>query len=178
MPLIPGTRLGSYEILAAIGAGGMGEVYRARDTHLNRDVALKVLLDSIVGHPDPSTLRGPQGRREPRRTATRSGSSRARSRDERVARFTREAHVLASLNHPHIAHLYGFEAGAPTARLVMELVEGPTLADLIAAAPGGLPLDRALPTARQIAEALEAAHEHGMLRESRECPREYRANSP
>ena len=88
MALDSGTCLGSYQILATLGAGGMGEVYRARDTKLNRDVALKVLLDSVVGDP------------------------------ERVARFTREAHVLASLNHPHIAHLYGFEAGPPTAFLV------------------------------------------------------------
>ena len=89
MPLTPGTRIGAYEVTALLGAGGMGEVYRARDTHLNRDVALKVLLDSVVGDP------------------------------ERAARFTREAHVLASLNHPHIAHLYGFEAGPPTSFLVM-----------------------------------------------------------
>ena len=154
MPLIPGTRLGPYQILAPLGVGGMGEVYRARDPKLNRDVALKVLLDSVVGDP------------------------------ERVARFAREAQVLASLNHPHIAHLYGFEVAgggkgvgslsspgadprdqerAPTPFLVMELVEGPTLADVIAVAPGGLPLDQALSIARQIADALEAAHEQGII---------------
>jgi serine/threonine protein kinase len=129
----PGRRLGPYEILLPIGAGGMGEVYRARDATLNRDIALKVLLDAVVSDP------------------------------QRLARFKREAHVLASLNHPHIAHLYGFEEGPPTSFLVMELVEGPTLADLIAAAPVGLPLDQALPIARQMAEALEAAHEQGVV---------------
>ena len=133
MALTIGTRLGPYELFAKLGEGGMGEVYRARDTKLNRDVALKVLLDSVVGDP------------------------------ERVARFTREAHVLASLNHPHIAHLYGFEAGPPTAFLVMELVEGPTLADVIKTTPSGVPLDQALPIARQIADALEAAHEQGII---------------
>ena len=133
MTLQAGTRLGPHEILATLGAGGMGEVYRARDTKLNRDVALKVLLDSVVGDA------------------------------ERVARFTREAHVLASLNHPHIAHLYGFEAGPPTAFLVMELVEGPTLAELIKTSPCGMPLDQVLAIAKQIAEALEAAHEQGII---------------
>jgi len=133
MSLTPGARLGPYEIVALIGAGGMGEVYRARDTNLNRDVAVKVLLDAVAGDP------------------------------ERVARFTREAHVLASLNHPNIAHLYGFEAGSKTSFLVMELVEGPTLADLVAASPSGLPLEQTLPIARQIAEALEAAHEQGVV---------------
>ena len=128
-----GKTIGPFQIVAKLGAGGMGAVYRAHDTHLNRDVALKVLLDAVGGDP------------------------------ERVARFTREAHVLASLNHPHIAHLYGFEAGPPTSFLVMELVEGPTLADVIAAAPGGLPLDQALSIARQIADALEAAHEQGII---------------
>ena len=102
MALTPGSRLGVYEVTTAIGAGGMGEVYRARDTKLNRDVAIKVLSATLVGDPD------------------------------RVARFEREAQVLASLNHPNIAHLYGFEEG-PTAFLVMELVEGPTLADVITA---------------------------------------------
>jgi len=128
-----GKTIGPFQVVAKLGEGGMGEVYRARDTHLNRDVALKVLLDAVVGDP------------------------------ERVARFTREAHALASLNHPHIAHLYGFEAGPPTALLVMELVEGPTLADVIKATPGGLPLDQVLPIARQIADALEAAHEQGII---------------
>src|SRR5690349_16526596 len=127
MPLPTGTRLGVYEILAPIGAGGMGEVYRARDTKLGRDVALKVLPESFA-------------------------------RDlERMARFEREAQVLASLNHPNIATVYGFEAGA----IGMELVEGPTLAERI----GGraMPLDEVLPIAKQIAEGLEYAHEKGVV---------------
>ena len=138
MPLKPGTRLGPYEISSALGAGGMGEVYRARDTKLNRDVAIKVLPDLFADDP------------------------------ERLARFEREAQLLASLNHPHIAQIYGFEdsasAGAGQAAvraLVMELVDGPTLADRIAR--GAIPLDEALPIARQIAEALEAAHERGIV---------------
>src|SRR6478752_4040313 len=131
MPLIAGTRLGPYEILGALGAGGMGEVYRARDTKLNRDVALKVIPDTFALDPD------------------------------RLARFTREAHVLASLNHPHIAAIYGFEDSGETHALVLELVEGETLADRIAREP--IPLDEALPIARQIAEALEAAHEQGII---------------
>jgi eukaryotic-like serine/threonine-protein kinase len=138
MPLKPGTRLGPYEISSALGAGGMGEVYRARDTKLNRDVALKVLPDLFADDP------------------------------ERLVRFDREAQLLASLNHPHIAQIYGFEysasAGAGQAAvraLVMELVDGPTLADRIAG--GAIPLDEALPIARQIATALEAAHERGIV---------------
>ncbi len=122
MPLSAGDRLGPYEILAQIGAGGMGEVYRARDTKLKRDVALKVLPDSFAADPD------------------------------RMARFQREAEVLASLNHPHIAQIYGVEEHA----LVMELVEGETLA-------GPLPLESALNYARQIAGALEAAHDKGII---------------
>src|SRR6267378_3080215 len=127
MPLAAGTRFGPYEIFAPIGAGGMGEVYRARDTKLGRDIALKVLPESLARDP------------------------------ERMARFEREAHVLASLNHPNIATVYGFEAGA----IGMELVEGPTLAQRI----GGraMPLDEALPIARQIAEGLEYAHEKGVV---------------
>src|SRR5258705_7745708 len=109
----------------------MGEVYRARDTKLNRDVALKVIPDTFALDPD------------------------------RVARFTREAQVLASLNHPHIAAIYGFEDSGKTHALVLELVEGETLADRIARGP--IPLDEALPIARQIAEALEAAHERGIV---------------
>src|SRR5215471_7949396 len=131
MPLSSGSRLGAYEIVAAIGAGGMGEVYRARDTKLNRDVALKVL-------PEAFTLDG-----------------------DRIARFRREAQVLASLNHPNIAAIYGFEDSGSTHALVLELVEGPTLADRIA--KGAIPLEEALPIAKQIAEALEAAHEHGII---------------
>ncbi len=131
MPLAPGTRLGSYEIAAAIGAGGMGEVYRARDTKLGRDVAIKVVLESLVGDAD------------------------------RAERFQREARALAALNHPNIATLYGLEEVDGQHFLVMELIEGPTLADRIAA--GAIPLDEALPIARQIAEALEAAHEAGII---------------
>ena len=131
MALALGARLGPYEIRSAIGAGGMGEVYRARDTKLGRDVALKVLPDSLVHDP------------------------------ERLARFEREAHLLAALNHPHIAHIHGFEDSTGLPALVMELVEGPTLADRIAQGP--ISLDEALPIARQITEALEAAHEQGII---------------
>src|SRR5258708_2732708 len=127
MPLSIGTRLGSYEILAPIGAGGMGEVYRARDTKLERDVAIKVLPTALAHHP------------------------------ERLARFEREAKVLAALNHPNIAVIYGLEDRA----IVMELVEGPTLADRIAA--GAIPLEESLKIAAQIADALEAAHEKGVV---------------
>jgi serine/threonine protein kinase len=122
MVLAVGTRLGPYEILAPIGAGGMGEVYRARDTKLDRDVAIKVLPPSFAQDP------------------------------ERLARFEREAKVLASLNHPNIAQIYGIEDRA----LIMELVDGATL-------QGPLPLDTALDYARQIADALEAAHEKGII---------------
>jgi len=131
MPLGPGTRLGPYEIQSAIGAGGMGEVYRARDTRLKRDVALKILPESFATDPD------------------------------RLARFQREAEVLASLNHPSIAGIYGLEESDGTRALVMELVEGETLADRIARGP--IRLDEALPIAKQIAEALEAAHEQGII---------------
>src|SRR4030095_13992211 len=131
MPLGPGTRLGPYEVVAAIGAGGMGEVYRARDTRLKRDVALKILPDSFAADP------------------------------ERIARFQREAEVLALLDHPHIAAIYGIEESNGTRALVLQLVEGETLADRIARGP--IPLDEALPIGKQIAEALEAAHEHGII---------------
>jgi serine/threonine protein kinase len=131
LSLGPGTRLGPYEVIAPIGAGGMGEVYRARDTKLNRDVALKVLPEAFAADAD------------------------------RLARFKREAQVLASLNHPHIAAIYGFENSGSTHALVLELVEGPTLADRIA--KGAIPLDESLPIAKQIAEALEAAHEQGII---------------
>jgi hypothetical protein len=127
MSLQAGTRLGTYEVVEPLGAGGMGEVYRANDTKLGRQVAIKVL---------PSALAGDA---------------------QYMARFTREAQVLASLNHPNIAAIYGVEGGA----LVMELVEGVTLAERIAAGP--LPIDEALPIARQIAEGLEAAHERGIM---------------
>jgi eukaryotic-like serine/threonine-protein kinase len=131
MPLGNGARIGPYEIVSAIGAGGMGEVYRARDTKLGRDVALKVIPDSFALDPD------------------------------RLARFKREAQVLASLNHPHIAAIYGFEDSGETHALVLELVEGETLADRIAHGP--ISIDEAFPIARQICEALEAAHEHGII---------------
>ncbi len=131
MPLTPGARLGAYEVTAEIGRGGMGEVYQARDTKLDRDVALKVLPDAFTSDPD------------------------------RLARFEREAKVLASLNHPNIGHIYGLEEAEGTKALVLELVEGPTLADRIAEGP--IPLDEALPIAKQIAEALEAAHEQGII---------------
>jgi serine/threonine protein kinase len=129
--LVSGTRLGPYEILSPLGVGGMGEVYRARDTTLNRDVAIKVLLPAVAHDA------------------------------ERLARFRREAQVLASLNDPHIAHIHGLDESTGAPALVMELVEGPTLADRIARGP--IPFDEALPIARQIAEALEAAHERGII---------------
>ena len=131
MPLTPGTTLGPYQVTAKIGEGGMGEVYRARDTKLDRDVALKVLPQGFSQDPD------------------------------RLARFEREAKVLASLNHPNIAAIYGLEEADDIRALVLELVEGPTLADRIKRGP--IPLDEALPIAKQIAEALEAAHEAGVI---------------
>src|SRR5262245_32419533 len=131
MALEPGARLGPHEILGLLGSGGMGEVYRARDTKLNRDVAIKVLPPQFALDVD------------------------------RLARFKREAQVLASLNHPHIGAIYGFEESESAQALILELVEGPTLADRIARGP--LPLDDALAIARQIAEALEAAHEQGII---------------
>ncbi len=131
MPLLPGTRLGPYEIGAPLGAGGMGEVYRATDTTLKRDVAIKVLPDAMAHD------------------------------TERLARFEREAQILASLNHPHIAHIHGLEQADGVKALVLELVEGPTLADRIA--QGAIPIDEALAIAKQIAEAVEAAHEQGII---------------
>jgi eukaryotic-like serine/threonine-protein kinase len=131
MRLEPGTRLGPYEVLAALGAGGMGEVWRARDTRLGRGVALKFLPDGFVDDP------------------------------ERHARFEREAKVLASLNHPHIATLYGLEHLDGQHALAMELVEGEGLDERIARGP--IPMDEALPIALQIAEGLEAAHERGIV---------------
>ena len=127
MALLPGTRLGLYEVIAKLGEGGMGEVYRARDTKLDRDVALKILPESFARDPD------------------------------RLMRFGREAKTLASLNHPNIAAIYGIEERT----LVMELVEGEDLSARIARGP--IPLDEALPIAKQIAEALEAAHEQGII---------------
>ncbi len=131
MSLSDGTRLGSYEILSALGAGGMGEVYRARDTRLDRDVAIKLLPEVFAADA------------------------------ERLARFQREAKVLASLNHPHIGAIYGLEDAGGVTALVMELVEGEDLARRLSR--GAIPLDEALPIARQIAEALEAAHEQGIV---------------
>jgi serine/threonine protein kinase len=131
MALAAGTRLGPYEIQAALGAGGMGEVYRARDTKLGRDVALKLLPDLFAADSD------------------------------RLARFQREAQVLASLNDPHIAQIYGIEDSTSARALVMELVDGRTLADRIA--QSRIPLDEAWTMARQVAEALEAAHEKGVI---------------
>ena len=133
MPLPDGTRLGPYQILAAIGAGGMGEVYRARDTRLNRDVAIKVLPPVFAADPG------------------------------RLARFEREAQTLAALNHPHIAHIHGVIGPAESAphALVMEFVDGEDLAARLKR--GALPLDEALSVTRQIADALEAAHERGVI---------------
>ncbi|SPE30976.1 Serine/threonine protein kinase [Candidatus Sulfopaludibacter sp. SbA6] len=131
MPIAPGTRLGPYEITAPLGAGGMGEVYRARDSRLNRDVAIKTLPAAFVDDPG------------------------------RMARFQREAQLLAALSHPNIAAIYGLEESGGVRALVMELVEGPTLAERIAAS--AIPLDEALAIARQIADALDAAHEKGII---------------
>ena len=131
MSLPAGTRFGPYEIVAPLGAGGMGEVYRAKDTKLNRDVAIKVLPDVFAQDAD------------------------------RLARFTREAQTLASLNHPNIAQIFGIEESASTRALVMELVEGEDLSTHIAR--GAIPLAEALPLARQIADALEAAHDLGIV---------------
>ena len=126
-----GGSLGHYQIVAKLGEGGMGQVWQATDTQLNRQVALKILPDVFADDPD------------------------------RLARFQREAQVLASLNHPNIAAIYGIETSADTQALVLELVEGPTLADRIALGP--IPVDEALPIARQMADALEAAHEQGII---------------
>jgi Tol biopolymer transport system component/tRNA A-37 threonylcarbamoyl transferase component Bud32 len=131
MSLAPGTRVGPYAIAAPLGAGGMGEVYAARDRSLNRNVAIKILPAAFATDPD------------------------------RLARFTREAHTLAQLNHPHIAHVYGFEDSGGVKALVMELVEGPTLADLLTG--GAIGIADAIDIARQIADALEAAHDLGIV---------------
>jgi len=131
MSLTSGARLGPYEVTALLGEGGMGQVYRATDTNLKRQVAIKVLPAAVAAD------------------------------DDRLARFQREAEVLAALNHPHIAQIYGLEKSADATALVMELIEGDDLAERIARGP--IPLDEALPIARQIAEALEAAHEQGIV---------------
>ena len=131
MSLSPGTRLGHYDVTALLGEGGMGQVWQATDTQLNRQVALKILPDAFADDPD------------------------------RLVRFRREAQILASLNHPNIATIHGIEEAEGTRALVLELVEGPTLADRIA--QGAIPVKDALPIAKQIAEALEAAHEAGVI---------------
>jgi serine/threonine-protein kinase len=131
MALEPGTNLGPYSVTAKIGEGGMGEVYRARDTKLDRDVALKVLPQAFTDDPD------------------------------RLARFEREAKVLASLNHPNVGGIHGLEESDGVRALVLEYIDGPTLADRIAQGP--IPIDEALPIAKQIAEALEAAHEASVI---------------
>jgi serine/threonine protein kinase len=126
LALIPGTRLGVYDITAPIGEGGMGQVYRARDTKLDRDVSIKILPEAFAQDA------------------------------ELVARFTREAKTIASLNHPHIAAIYGLEESAGITALVMELVEGEDLSQRIAR--GAIPLDEALPVAKQIADPLAQAN--------------------
>src|SRR6476620_985506 len=131
MSSLAGTRLGAYEVTSLLGQGGMGTVYRGRDTRLDRDVAIKVLLDSVAHDPD------------------------------RLARFEREARLLASLNHPNIAQIYGLEVTDTVSALVLEFVDGATLADRIGHGP--LPIDEALPIARQIADALESAQEQGIV---------------
>src|SRR5688572_2386813 len=135
MPLASGTRVGAFEIVELIGAGGMGEVYRARDARLQRDVALKILPEHLTGDP------------------------------ERLARFQREAQVLAALAHANIAHIYAIEeapaAAGGSRALVLELVHGPTLADRISQGP--VPADEAIGIAKQIADALDAAHELGIV---------------
>jgi eukaryotic-like serine/threonine-protein kinase len=129
--LAVGQRLGPYEIQSLLGAGGMGEVYRARDTRLGRDVAIKVLPPSLRHDPD------------------------------RMARLEREARLLAALNHSNIGAIYGVTDVNGVPALILELIDGPTLADVIA--PGGMPVTQALALARQIADALDAAHEQGIV---------------
>jgi serine/threonine protein kinase len=131
MPLSVGDKLGHYEVLSLLGKGGMGEVYRAKDTKLDRQVAIKVLPAALARDP------------------------------ERLARFEREAKVLASLDHPNIGHIYGLVDSEDSRALVLALIEGPTLADQIAL--GALPLDDALSIAKQIIEALEYAHDRGVV---------------
>ena len=135
MAIAPGTRLGTYDIQALIGVGGMGEVYRALDTKLNREVALKVLPESFARDP------------------------------QRVARFRREAQILASLNHPNIAAIYSFEESDGRHYLTMELVPGETLRDRIANGP--VPVDESLTICKQIADALDHAHEKTVHRDLR-----------
>ena len=129
--IVTGRRIGAYQIQSLLGAGGMGEVYRARDTTLGRDVAIKILPRVFTADP------------------------------ERLARFEREARMLAALNHPHIGAIYGVEEAEGLRALVLELVEGETLADLLRRDP--VPVTEALTMARQIADALDAAHEKGII---------------
>ena len=129
--LAPGTRIGPYQVIELIGAGGMGEVYRATDTDLKRPVAIKVLPDGLS------------------------------TDSNRLARFRREAEVLAALNHPNIAHIHGLQVDAMTTALVMELVDGPTLAERISR--GVVSVDESIRLAMEIAEALEAAHDRGII---------------
>src|SRR5215467_2783844 len=131
MSLTTGTQLGPYEVLSLLGRGGMGEVYRARDTKLKREVAIKALPEEFSRDP------------------------------ERLVRFQREAEALAALNHPNIAHVYGLEESANTRSIVMELVDGETLQQRLTR--GAIPVEEALQIAKQIAEALEAAHERGII---------------
>src|SRR6476660_7234543 len=131
MSISPGSRIGPYDVTAELGEGGMGVVFRGRDSRLQRDVALKLLPENLSNDPD------------------------------RLARFQREAQVLASLNHPNIAHIHGLEESGSVRALVMELVEGEDLAQRLTR--GAIPIDEALPIARQIADALEAAHEQGII---------------
>jgi eukaryotic-like serine/threonine-protein kinase len=131
MTIASGTRVGPFLVADRLGSGGMGEVFRARDTRLERDVAIKVLPPAVASDP------------------------------ERLARLQREARTLAALNHPNIAQIFGLEEGGGVSALVMELVDGPTLAERIARGP--IPLDEAIPIARQIADALESAHEQGIV---------------
>jgi eukaryotic-like serine/threonine-protein kinase len=131
MALTTGSRVGSYEVLSQLGSGGMGVVFRARDTKLQRDVALKLLPDHFADDAD------------------------------RLSRFQREAQLLASLNHPNIAQIYGIEESTNTRCIVMELVQGETLQERLKR--GRIPIDDALPLARQIVDALESAHERGII---------------
>src|SRR6478672_9980279 len=131
MAITPGTRIGAYEVTSQLGEGGMGVVFRARDTKLLRDVAVKVLPDHFADDP------------------------------ERLSRFQREAQILASVNHPNIAQIYGLEHVGSAGCIVMELVEGETLSDRLKNGP--IPLDEAIEIAKQIADALAAAHERGIV---------------
>jgi eukaryotic-like serine/threonine-protein kinase len=132
MSFVPGARVGPYEIVSPLGAGGMGEVYRARDSRLDRDVALKILPEIFAADA------------------------------ERLSRFEREAKALAALNHPHIAQIHGVETSGRIRAIVMELVDGETLAEVLGT-NGALPVPEALDVARQIVNALEAAHEAGLV---------------